>query len=89
MCFFLTKFNLKMDQLGLADRKIHRAVAMAAIVAGRPIGIDDSVDFVAIAVWPLRYDQFAVVGAVIVVVGHTIVANLTLEGFHDLCGIPV
>lgn len=77
-----------MDQLGLADRKI-LAVAMAAIVAGHPIGIDDSVDFGAIAVWPLRYDQIAVVDSVIVVVGHTIVANSTLEGFHDLYGIPV
>lgn len=77
-----------MDQLGLAGRKI-LAVVMAAIVAGRPIGIDDSVGFGAIGVWPPRYDHFAVVDAVIVVVGHTIVANLTLEGFHDLYGIPV
>lgn len=76
-----------MDQLGLVDRKI-QAVVMAAIVAGHPIGIDDSVDFAA-AVWLLRYDHFAVADAVIVVVGRTIVANLTLEGFHDLYDRPM
>lgn len=76
----------------MADRKI-QAVAMVSIGVGHPIGIDDSVDFavveIAIAVWPLQYDQFAVADVVIVVVEHTIAVNLTLEGFHGLYGIPV
>lgn len=73
----------------MVDRKI-QAVVMAAIVAGHwPIGIDDLVEIGAIVVWRLRYDHFAVVDAVIAVAGRTIVANLILEGFHDLYDIPV
>lgn len=78
-----------MDQLRLVDSRI-LAVVMVSIEVGRPIEIDDLVDFdIVIAVWRLQNDHFGAVDAVIAVAERTIVANSTLECFHDLCDIPI
>lgn len=63
---------------------------MVLIEVERPIEIDDLVDFECVtAVWLPHNDQSGVAGAVIAVAERTIAANLALEGFHDLCDIPI
>lgn len=78
-----------MNQLKKVDRKTLDA-AVALVVAEHLTEIYDSVDSeVVIVVWLLQGDHSEVDVVVIAAVVHTIAESSKLEGFHDLCDIPM